>query len=73
MDLQTAEAMLNFAEGAGPGLRGLESKAVFGQLDQRYGDLITAIQWFIAQGRTDESLRMAISLVPFWMATRRLG
>jgi len=69
---QTAESLLNFAEEVGPGLRGLEAKAVFGQLDQRYGDLQSAIEWFIDKGRTDEALRLAISLVPFWMATKRL-
>lgn len=72
MNIQTMESLLNFAEGAGLGLRGVEAKAVFGQLEQRYGDLLSAIQWFIAQGRTDESLRLASSLVPFWMATKRL-
>src|SRR5947207_420910 len=72
MDVQSAESLLNFAEGVGPGLRGPEAKAMFGQLDERYGDLLAAIQWFIAEGRTDESLRLVSSLVPFWMATKRL-
>ena len=72
MNVQTAESLLAFAEGVGPGLRGLEAKALFGQLEQRYGNLLAAIEWFIAQGRTDESLRLAISLVPFWMATKRM-
>src|SRR5688572_22450656 len=72
MDTQTAESLLNFAESAGPELRGLEAKTVLGQLEQRYGDLLSAIQWFIAQGRADQSLRLASSLVPFWMATKRL-
>lgn len=72
MNAQTAESLLSFAEGVGPGLRGLEAKALFGQLDQRYSDLLSAIQWFIGQGRTDESLRLVNSPVPFWMATKRL-
>lgn len=72
MDARSAQSLLSFAEGAGPGLRGLEAKALFQQLDQRYGDLLSAFQWFIARGRTDESLRLASSLVPFWMATKRL-
>jgi hypothetical protein len=72
MDRQTAESLLNFAEGVGQRWGGLEAKALFGQLDQRYGDLLAAFHWFIAERRTDESLRLAISLVPFWMATKRL-
>lgn len=72
MNAQTAESLLNFVEGVGPGLRGLEAKSLFGQLDQRYSELLSAIQWFIAQGHAGESLRLASLLVPFWMATKRL-
>jgi tetratricopeptide (TPR) repeat protein len=72
MDARTAQSLLNFAEGAGPGLRGLEAKAVFEQLDQQHGDLQLAMQWFIEQGRANESFRLASSLVAFWMATKRL-
>ncbi|HSD82363.1 MAG TPA: tetratricopeptide repeat protein [Anaerolineae bacterium] len=69
---QTAETLLNFAEESVHGLRGVKSKAVLAQLEQRYAELLSAIQWFMAQRRTDESLRLASSLVPFWMATKRL-
>lgn len=33
--IRTAESLLSFAEEAVPRLRGLEAKAVFGQLDHR--------------------------------------
>jgi non-specific serine/threonine protein kinase len=72
MDTQTAESLLEFAEGVGPGLRGPEARALFEQLEQRYGDLLSAAEWFIAQGRASEALRLASALVPFWMATKRL-
>jgi tetratricopeptide (TPR) repeat protein len=72
MDRQTAESLLTFAEDAGPGLRGDDAKAVFAQLEKRYPDLLSAMQWFIAQASTDESLRLASALVNFWMATKRL-
>ena len=72
MDARTAQSLLNLAEGSGPGLRGLEAKAVFQQLDQQYGDLQLAMQWLIEQGRANEAFRLAISLVAFWMATKRL-
>jgi non-specific serine/threonine protein kinase len=45
---------------------------VIDQIDRQYDDMQSAIQWFIVEGRTDESLRLTISLVPFWMATKRL-
>ena len=72
MDAQTAESLLTFTEGAGPALRGPDARAVFEQLEQQYNDLLAAMQWFIDQGRADEGLRLASSLVPFWMATKRL-
>lgn len=72
MDARTAESLLNFSEGAGPRLRGLEAKAVFDQLDQQYGDLQLAMQWFIEQERADEAFRLASSLAAFWIATKRL-
>ena len=73
MDEQTATSRLTFAETAGPTLRGPEAKAVFEQFEQQYGNLLTAVQWFIDHGRTNESLRFATSMVAFWMATKRLA
>lgn len=36
MTAVTAESLLDFTEGVGPGLRGLEAKVVLQQLDQQY-------------------------------------
>ncbi len=63
---------MDLAERAGPGLSGLDAKALFGQLEQRYADLLAAMQWFLDQDRTDEAIRIANSLAPFWKATKRL-
>lgn len=73
MDAHTAEALLKFAEESAPGLRGLDSKAVFEQFEQRYGDLQLAMQWFLDQERANEALRLASALVVFLMATKRLN
>lgn len=73
VDARTSESLLGLAEGAGPGLRGLDARALFERLDERRGDLLAAMQWFIDQGRTDEALRLARSLAPFWMATKSLA
>jgi tetratricopeptide (TPR) repeat protein len=72
VDARAAESLLNLAERAGPGLKGLDARALFGQLEQQHGDLLAAMQWFIDQGRTDESIRLANALAPFWTATKRL-
>jgi tetratricopeptide (TPR) repeat protein len=73
VDAETAASLLAFAERAGPGLSGLDRKSLFEQLEQRYAELLAALQWFLDEGRTDEALRLARALVPFWNATRRLA
>lgn len=72
MEARDAESLLDLAERTSPGLKGLDAKVLLRELEQRYGDLLAAIQWFIDQGRRDESVRLATSLAPFWMATKRL-
>lgn len=72
MDAQTAQSLLEFAEGAGSRLRGLEANATLDQLEQGYGDLQSAMTWFIEHGQATEAFRLGSSLVGFWMATKRL-
>lgn len=72
VDAQSAEKLLVLAEGAGPGLRGLNANALFEELEGRYDDLLGALQWFVDGGRTDEALRLAIALAPLWMQRKRL-
>ncbi len=72
VDARAAESLLNLAELAGPGLKGLDAKTLSGQLEERYADLLAAMQWFLDHGRTDETIRIATSLADFWTATRRL-
>ena len=72
VNAETARTLLLFAEDAVQGLRGLGSRAVLDQLEQRYGQLQLALQWFADHGRASEALRLASALVPFWMATKRL-
>jgi len=72
VEAETAESLLRFAENEAPGLKGLDSKAALEQLERRYADLQAAMEWFIEHGRSSEALRLASSLVGFWMATKRL-
>lgn len=50
----------------------MDRKALFEQLEDRYGELLSALQWFLDEGRTDEAIRLARSLARFWNATKRL-
>jgi tetratricopeptide (TPR) repeat protein len=72
MDAHAAQALLNFAASAGEGLRGIDSKAMFQKLDECYGELQSALGWFIEYECATDALRLASALVPFWMATKRL-
>ena len=36
-------------------------QAVFEQLEERYDEMLAALQWFLDQGRTDEAMRLAIA------------
>lgn len=72
VDARSAELLLGFAEGAGPALRGLNANAVFEELEAKDTDLVTALGWFLDNGRTDEALRLAIALAPVWMARKRM-
>jgi hypothetical protein len=48
MDGGSAESLLTFAEQAGPGLRGLDGRAVVARFEERYGELVAAVEWFVA-------------------------
>lgn len=72
MDGKTAESLLGFAETSRTGLTGFDSKAVLAELDRLYLELLVALQWFIDEGRPDDSFRLAAALVPFWEATKRI-
>ena len=72
MDEHEARSLLRFVEEAFPRFRGEAAKAAQEELENRYADVASAMEWFAAHHRTNESLQLASSLVPFWMATKRL-
>jgi tetratricopeptide (TPR) repeat protein len=72
MDEHDASTLLRFAKETYPRFRGEAAKAAQQELEKRYVDLASAMDWFAANLRTDESLQLASSLVPFWIATKRL-
>ena len=72
MDSHTAIALLNFAEQAASALRGLDSKLTFQNLERQYADLLSALEWFIDEGRADDARSLATALSSFWMSTKRI-
>ncbi len=73
MDARTAESLLELAEAMRPKLRGGDAKAAVEQFEERYEEWPNAMEWFGTAGRVDEAMQLASALVPFWMATKRLG
>lgn len=71
MDERAADSLLDFAERAAPALKGPDAGPLFDELEQQYGDLLAALEWFIDEGRADESLRLGNALSPFWLTKRR--
>ena len=73
MQAKAAESLLAFAEQTVPALRGLDGKAVYDTVEQRYSELLGALRWFIAEARADEALRLACSLAEVTTAPPRRG
>jgi tetratricopeptide (TPR) repeat protein len=71
MDSGGAESLLILAERAGAEITGPNGKGSLEQLEQRSGDLLAAIDWFVDAGRTDEALRLANALYRFWITKQR--
>ena len=72
MEPTDAQASLEFAEGARRRLRTRDAEALGRELEQRYPELTAALEQFLSTGETDNALRLANALVPFWMATKRI-
>jgi tetratricopeptide (TPR) repeat protein len=71
MDSGGAESLLILAEQASAEITGTNGKGWLEQLEQRSGDLLTAMEWFVNAGRTDEALRLANALYRFWITKQR--
>jgi tetratricopeptide (TPR) repeat protein len=67
-----AASHLRFAEAIRPRLRTSADSSVLEEVETRYAGLTEALEWLIEAGRADDALRLASTLVPFWMATKRI-
>lgn len=72
MDASTAATLLETAEAARTEMRGAGKAAAVARLERRSDELLAALDWFLAEGDRQRAFRLASSLVPFWMATRRI-
>jgi non-specific serine/threonine protein kinase len=68
----TAESLISLAEDARSRLRGPESGTARARLDERYPELLAALEWLADAGRLDDAYRLATALVPFWISSRRI-
>lgn len=73
MDARAAESLLNRAEQASAGITGPNARRSLGQLEERLGDLLAALAWFVDAGRTDEAFRLANALYRFWINKQRFA
>ena len=71
MDSGGAESLLILAERASARITGPNGKGSLEQLEQRSGDLLAAMDWFVDAGRADEALRLANALYRFWITKQR--
>ena len=69
MDADTAAGLLDLAEDAQRRRRRQDPEAER-MVEARYGDLREALDWY---GVSDSAFRLASALVPFWIATKRIG
>ena len=72
MNESVVESHLRFAEEIRPRLRASADSSVLEEVETRYAALTEALEWLIEEGRADRALRLASTLVPFWMATKRI-
>lgn len=71
MDTSTAAALLEIAEDARARAR-QQDPAANRLVEDRYPELLEALDWHLAVGQPDAGYRLASALVPFWIASSRI-
>lgn len=72
MDDSAVRSHLRFAEEMRPRLRASADSATLEEVESHYVALTEALEWLLDAGHTEDALRLASTLVPFWMATKRI-
>jgi tetratricopeptide (TPR) repeat protein len=73
VDALKAESLLASVVEARTALRGPDGSAAQARLERMYRQLASAFEFFLAERRADGAMCLANALVPFWMATSRIG
>jgi tetratricopeptide (TPR) repeat protein len=72
MDATTARDLLVLAENARE-LRRRQDPAAEHLVEERYPEMVRALDWYVEAGQSDEAGRLATALVTFWIATKRIA
>jgi tetratricopeptide (TPR) repeat protein len=72
MDATTAHDLLELAEKARESRR-RQDPAAERLVEDRYPEMVRALDWYLEAGHPDEAGRLATALVTFWIATKRLA
>jgi len=71
MDVQTAVDLLALAEELAPRLTGPDADASLAALEERYDELVSAVDVFVEADQPDEALRLVHALYRYWITQRR--
>ena len=71
VDAATAASLLSMAEAARAAIRREEPDAA-APIENRYEQVVEALDWYLDNGRADSGFRLATALVPFWISTKRI-
>jgi len=71
VDAASADELTAIAEESREQARRVQRDATT-PVEERYPDLLDALDWCLAAGRPDQAFRLASALVPFWIATTRI-
>jgi tetratricopeptide (TPR) repeat protein len=72
VSVETARAQLAEVEDLRGRLRGSSANEAMARLEELYPDLDPVLDELLTEGAHDDAARLASSLVPFWIATKRL-
>ena len=71
MDAATADALVEIAEQARARER-QQDPGAHGAVEDRYPEMLEALDWYLDSGQPDAAYRLASALVPFWISSKRL-
>ena len=71
VDAQTADDLLAIAEDARERTR-REDPTGAARVEERYSQMLEALNWYLDASQPDHAFRVATALVPFWISTKRI-